>query len=382
MKEILILLKKLSVFIPLGIALLIFPIALLFFSGEFKDIDKVIKIQNQKESRILFGRKYYSDTFYYKLKGAEVRSAKVLALGTSRVMAFRSRFFKNEISFFNGGGGVRKMSQFASLLKELPKSSLPEVLIVAFDQHFFNPNWAGQDKFSDFQKTYSKKTFAETWNWGRLYLLNDILFNTSFSLKTALFNIHNDNLIGLNAKSFNVGYLNDGSWYYGQIAQTLHSEYDEGFEPTIKKIIHGQEDWEHASSIRQESLKELEELLIFCKDNNIHLVSFLPPFAKKVVDAFKEKGELQSYLFKIPAAIQPLYDSYGFKFFDFTDLSTITDDKETFDGYHGSEVAYARLLLRMAKEDSLLANYIDQSFLREKLEKVESPYFLIGTDEF
>ena len=78
-------------------------------------------------------------------------------------------------------------------------------------------------------------------------------------------------------------------------------------------------------------------------DNNIHFHDYL--------HAYMDETECMCRTLDIP-------------WFNFTDLATTGgSDDETVDGFHGSEVAYARITYLMGK-DKTLANYVNN----EKLE--------------
>ena len=53
--------------------------------------------------------------------------------------------------------------------------------------------------------------------------------------------------------------------------------------------------------------------------------------------------------------IKPVHDTYGFEFYDFSNMSKCnSNDTETIDGMHGSEATYIKLLIKMLESGSKL----------------------------
>ena len=66
--------------------------------------------------------------------------------------------------------------------------------------------------------------------------------------------------------------------------------------------------------------------------------------------------------------LKPIFDNYGFELWDTSHLSTYdSNDKEVIDGFHGSEVAYLRLLIYILDKGSVLNNVTDIPTLKKDL---------------
>jgi len=84
----------------------------------------------------------------------------------------------------------------------------------------------------------------------------------------------------------------------------------------------------------------------------------------------KADKESFSYVFKLEPKLQPLFEKYGFHLFDFSDASLMgATDEEMIDGIHGSEKTYLRILIEMAKTDSILNSYVSSVDLKEQLKE-------------
>ncbi|MEM7391341.1 MAG: hypothetical protein AAF492_03250, partial [Verrucomicrobiota bacterium] len=120
--------------------LLIGGIGLVFFAAE-ETVSPDRAIQKQTADRsIIYGPAYSNPNPSYKFKAAVARKPEVLALGTSRVMQFRSWLFTQKPdAFYNAGGAVTKLpdiQQFLALIEPDPK-----VILLGLDHYFFNPAW-------------------------------------------------------------------------------------------------------------------------------------------------------------------------------------------------------------------------------------------------
>lgn len=371
-------LKILILALPLGLILAISFKFLIHSKEIYSNIDSLVDCQsNQNLCQI--GLKYSSPTVQYKLLSILRKKPKIIALGTSRSMAFRSKFFKSGI-FFNSGGGVVRLPDFRKFLSRIPKENSPKVAILGFDQYFFNKKWdpiSGEGINIDFKKNY---TFSYVLSEALTSSINDL---TNIELITKILSLKS-NSIGVTALDKNSGFLNDGSYHYGHIIADPHnpSHEDYQYKDTIHRIKNQIYRFEGGHEVNPDAIHELELLLKEFKSRNIHVVGFLPPYAHKIFDLLKKSGNHQ-YIFKIYEAIQNLFIKNGFSLFDATDLQSLgASDEETIDGFHGSEKAYLRLLVMMAENDPILKTYTeDLNMLKEKI-KTSSPLQVYPKDQF
>jgi len=114
-------------------------------------------------------------------------------------------------------------------------------------------------------------------------------------------------------------------------------------------------------------VKEIQEFADFleeCKEMNIHVVAFLPPYASKVYDRFKEDSDKYPHIFDLYDYLKPICQAQGMSFFDYSDIRSLgANDFETIDGFHGSEVCYLKLLKQLAINDKILSPYVKESSL-------------------
>ncbi len=359
------------------IVLLGFPCFVLYLSGELMSVDKIIELQKQQKKPILFGRGYSNHVYYYKLNCLLARDhVDVITFGTSRVMQFRSKFFKKDVSFYNTGGCVRRLDHLKQFLKMIPQSQEPKIIILGLDQDFFNNN---SNMLKDKNKnvwiphnTGSKDIFKTSWK--KVYT---DFYKGKYSFKAIFQDNDNVKRIGLMAISRDFGFRNDGSCYYGKYTYDPEfiKTWDYQFKDTFKIISEGSNHFEYGDNVSAHAVDELSNLLEECNRRGIYVIGFLPPFAHAVFIKMKSMGNKYKYLFKIEETLRPIFKKYQYSFFNFTDLASIgAPDSETLDGWHGSEKAYLRLLIKIAETDIKLKQYVDLPYIKKKLILSKSDY--------
>jgi len=349
------------IFFILTSILLSLPYYIFFMSKEYISLDEGIKLQNKYEE-IIFGKAYSDENSLYKLKLVSSTSCDILSLGTSRVMQLRDHFFNK--SFCNAGGAIYNIKDATEFLNNTNKDNYPELLLLGLDHNFFHKNWDDE-----------RQNFVEA---NKFFILNTNLLNIYldfFKNKTDLEKLSADTSknIGLYAIMKGTGFRNDGSYFYKdiitknestiiRISQTMNA---------VKKT-YGADRFVKNVSFNNNAIKELDDLLAYCSDNNIPVIGFLPPFAKEVWLEINNNKENYQYMFEIYNASFPHFEKYDFEFYDYSDLSKINASNcEVIDGYHGSEKAYLRMLINMVEKSSILGAYVDTTYLKNKLKKSE-----------
>jgi hypothetical protein len=277
-------------------------------------------------------------------------------------------------SFYNAGYTIASLGEFVPFLKSVPKEKHPEYLIINLDQWMFNETWDKLDRSYD--KSHWSDTFQKNANLSTMISVWKDIFAKKYSFQIT----KNENVttIGLNACFNNTGFRNDGSmWYGGQIKKLLdHNAKANDFEckETLQRIVTGTNRFEFGNTINPKALKALDELLKYCKQQNIQLISFIPPFADKVNEALSKSNHHQ-YMDLVTPACLPIFKKYDDEFYDFRYLKSIdSNDTEVIDGFHGSEVTYLKMLLKMVEANSVLKNVINLAQLKSDLEKAKNKY--------
>lgn len=367
-------LKKTGWFVGLFLLLLIIPSVILYnYSENFKSIESIV---TDTDNKYLVGYAHNENNYKY-LKWANVNSnpkRDILALGSSRVLQFRSEMFTS--SFYNSGYTISSLNDFLPFIKSIPKNRLPNVLIIGLDQWMFNYNWDKLKKTKD--KDYWSSSFT-------MIPKGKILFNVykDFFKKKIQFSptkLANDSIIkiGMNAYINNKGFRNDGSMFYGsQIEKLLNNDNsanDYNLNDTYKRINNGKRNMEYGEAINKESLIVLDTFLNYCKQNDVFVVGFAPPFAIAAINKMNELGKY-AYMSNIEPECNKLFNKYNYEFYNYSNPSIIgANDSNNIDGMHGGEVTYLKMLLNILDSDSKLNGFTNVNQLKKDLESPINRY--------
>lgn len=344
---------------------------ILLAAGELVSIKEIVRMQKNSEDQILLGLAYSNPDIYFKTESALERSPKILVLGASRTMQFRSLFFKNPDEFYNAGGAVEKIEDFNKFLEKLPFGKEPKIIIIGLDHHFFNPN------INNFEENSAEKPkFWGVWQNGIKGLIKDYL-KRKFSLAEIISSRQGSEKFGLNAIINNDGFLNDGSYHYTKYIVNPESNPDYQFKDTLLRIDTGTRRFQYSNEVSEKAIEELDGFLKSAKERNIYIVGFLPPYAHLVYEKMSSMGDKYGYIKKLDNELSPLFSNYGFKFYDFSDINSAgSSDKEAIDGFHGSEKTYVRMLILMLEKNAELREAADKNYLKKMLDKSDNNYYV------
>lgn len=372
-------LKLLWLLVPTVVAVYGFPFAVLAMGGEFTSVSEIVRRQMVSATLILYGPSYSNPVKVFKMSSVLLRRPSVVALGTSRVMQFRAQMFNAPRRFYNAGGAVATVWELRPFLDAIPVGQEPEVLIIGLDQYLFNANYA----------EFDVATPAVELSWVEIiqnakWTVYDDYLHGKFDLATLFKREHRLDRLGLNAIANNTGFRNDGSYYYGKfIANPRGSGNDDiDFATTLDRIRRGTSRFEYGSRVSPHAVDELRAFLKACRERDIHVAAFLPPFAHEVYARMISLGEKYGYLRALPSTLAPALAAHGHTFFDFSDLQSVgAPDEETIDGFHASERAHVRMLLAMSADATLNQYVADRRILEAKL-VTQNPYVVFETAEF
>ena len=287
-------------------------------------------------------------------------------------------------SFYNAGYTISSLTDFKQFIKSIPVDKYPKILIMGLDQWMFNENWDSLNK--EIVKDFSINTtidYNKQFN-NILYICYkvyyDYFINKKIRINSLIETNNNFTPIGLNAFINSKGFRNDGSFYYGtQISKLLKNDNtvdDFLYKDTFKRIERGDRSFEYASNINPKSLVILDSFLNFCKQNDIEVIAFTPPFADAVYKKMKESDNYK-YLIYLISKIRPIFNKYKFEFYQFNNMNSCnSNDSETIDGFHGSERTYLKLLLEILSKQSILNMSCNSSRLKEDLNNGINRYLI------
>jgi hypothetical protein len=347
----------LPIFLILG-----FPLLVLYRSGELLSYEALAARQLLTEP-VLIGMAYSNPSYYMDLNAAVVKKPEVLVVGSSRVEEIRSTFFKKGATTYTASQIIQQMGQFRQFLQNIPSGGNPRVLMLGLDQKFFDPSYdASAFGVEDIGSLLTQPKLPITdvlsnW-WAKWYLIYYYILRGQYPLADIF---HTDNfLVGLTAIVHRLGLRNDGSWNQGDSGQSDGT--------WLSAIDDGVEGFEYSQEISTSSLNELDRLLAECYANKIHVVGFTPPFSPTIYNKIMSMPQNYGYLSLLAPGVKPLFDKYGFTYYDFTDPQSLgATDKDIPDGIHTTERGALMMFLAMAKTDPVLGQYADTDFLEARL---------------
>ncbi len=363
------------------IALLAYPALVIILADEEISVDRVLMLELNAGQATLYGPAFTNDVPYYKLQKTIQNNPDVLILGTSRVMQFRSGFFQQHVKMYNSGGAVLYLWEYKDFLRNIPKQSLPKLIIIGIDQWQFNPNWR-PDRFNLYENNVMREPFIRMEHsflnvlQASYWKIYKYTFRGRINFLTLLNKLFERRQIGLTAIIEQQGFRSDGSYRYGD--QYL-SDLDERFNEVPRRIEDNSRLFERSQNVNnRESI--LEDFLEFCKQNGIHVIAFLPPYSLDSIQRMNNLYPDYKYLSNIASTIKPVFSKYNSTFMDFTDpaILGVISDSEMIDGWHGSEKTYLRIIIRLAEADERLRQLVNLKYLRQLLDTRPGPLYIFG----
>ena len=131
---------------------------------------------------------------------------------------------------------------------------------------------------------------------------------------------------------------------------------------------------QQADKINPAAVAELTRFLEACKERDIEVAAFLPPYALAVYEEIESREDRYPHILQLKAALDPVFETFGFQVFDFANIATFgSSDQEMKDSIHGFETALLRMMISMARENSPLREFADIPGMEGLLENAYSP---------
>ncbi|MEP7293152.1 MAG: hypothetical protein ABI835_15320 [Chloroflexota bacterium] len=355
-------LLKLTLYtLPFALAFLLLS-GFMVYTGEAMPLEIVARLQ-MGDQPILFRPRYGARDLDFKTISANLRQPEILAVGSSRLLQFRSMFFNRQPrAFYNAAAPAWELAQVQQFLAGL--SFTPRILILNLDQPIFNDAWVkpyDAPQVSDFANLFQvNRSFMQE-------VFSGVISKEGFDFGRYLARIEpglGGTALGLRAIRDGHGFRNDGSEQYGDflVAHWLDPQAER--QRHLDLVRDGGEMYVYGDTVSAARLQQLDDVLRWCDQRGITVIGFLPSFMPTLYQQIMTDGN-HSYLQKLDAALAPIFERYGFAYFNFSDGATLgaTDD-DFFDGWHASERINLRLYSQMrAALPDLLGDYSDPAFL-------------------
>ncbi len=375
-------LTRLIIFVAPVLLLFTPPLAVLQLGGEVAGLDVEQVVVDQRESsgrrETLYGLAYSECAVSYKRASLAIRTPEVLVLGTSRVLQFRSEFFRDPSVVYNAGRAIRRLRHLQQFLDAVPESAWPRLLILGLDQNFFNPAWdaGGDDIYRRELRGCGDTLELLQRSWRSIY--GDF---TAGKLPIDELVTSDIGRIGLTARLRNGGFRADGSYQYDAERIDRYASGHPHFEfaDTMARIAGRRSRFKPAVRTSGHSASTLRALGDRLAAAGVHVVAFLPPFPPSVVEALSATGDY-GYLTQLPSVVREALPAATFV--DYTDISDwgATDDDDV-DGIHCSERTYSRLLGDLARRDVRLGAHVDVPHLVRIIARGEHPMLVLPRDD-
>ena len=149
------------------------------------------------------------------------------------------------------------------------------------------------------------------------------------------------------------------------------------FRNTLERIELGVNRFEYGQDLSIQALNDIDELLKYCSEKNIYVTGFLPPYANRIYRCMINRDDKYAYINKIYPALNRKFSKYNYQIYDFSDVHACnSNDNEVIDGFHGSEVSYAKLLCKIASQNKIINNFVDTEKIKKLLKSKKNDFYL------
>ncbi len=322
----------------------------------------------------LFGSGVSQDFVDYKLQLYAKVKPQITTIGSSRVMQFRRAYFAPETSYMNMGGVAGNLKILRSTLDAMLRVHVPEAVIIGLDFWWFMPRWeadpGGSTRPTSGSYGYRPASLKQPWTWlleGKISpaeLARPLLGLFGHGFRQDRF--------GVMAQQTDDGFGPDGAWYYTGDVTGRRRPYDYQFQATLDEAKYGIKAFYHAmpgeEAPCQEHLDAICGMVSRLQSRGVQTYVFIAPLSGRVLDYMRGRPEAYRHLFQLREALF----ARGLDVLDCTDARAFgASDCEFVDGFHGGEVAYARILRLLAESRPQLARYVARDRIDDALARWE-----------
>ena len=326
----------------------------------------------------LAGQKLTDFAFSYKKALTDRLHPTILALGSSRVAQFRQSFFT--VPFVNAGVAMTNVEEGNQFFNDViaGNDQKPQLVILGIDIWWFN------DRYHVNNSTPRELPLKQHGGQNilffpqSLHLVYEGIRKGTISVEQFMrgaFRILPDNYgIGVEGRFNMTGFGPDGSAYYIERVAG-QSKGDLKFQDSLRKIQSGNPhtQFAHGASASHTRVHQFVDLLFKFKAQSIKTILFFTPFPQTIQMALANKKEEYAY---IPDLKYALIKS-GIPFYDFSDATILdSNDCEFFDGIHGGEIIYARIIKTIYDSDPSIRDFVDIQYLQQIIKQYRGHTFI------
>ncbi len=374
------LIRLIVFFFPIFLVICILS-GLAYTSGESWDYNQIIETQIAKPYT-QYGPYDGNRLLPYKLQAINHYQPEVVILGSSRVLHYRSAFFKENVMVYNASSYGWGLNRYKTILHHLATSETPpEVVIIGLDQWRFQENWKLQRDEAAIAEASTPVRY-----WQAIGHVTNAMIGEGATLKSLVDVVvpHNkqQGVLGISAILGTGGYIYDGSF---QIAPKLWAKAQSNIQIVAEGIVQADEKmfkyFPYAEGLATSSFETLQDILQIASDSNIYVIGYFSPFPPTIYVAMQTSGNF-AYVDEAAAQLEAVFEDFGFSFFDFTDGSRLGgSDAEFWDSLHPTEQHMIRIHLKLASElPGLIGLKTDEGHLKQILAENDNPAYVFTID--
>lgn len=293
--------------------------------------ERVLEIQKKED--ILYSQRYDNTEMGYKVLGAQLNRAEILALGMSTILGWRQSHFPG-LKFYNAGvnaGQIAGFDDMREILAALPDGARPRVVLLGLGPWMFNPAYPPNVPSVGYKRLFEKlsadhsrlarvrKAYARIVERFHSYqvLVQDKRNWAKFLIPETGFKG-----IGLDARMFGAGYAPDGSFHNPEEYETRKADtYDAAQWKT--RLANDHFSMVPADVLDENAVARLLHLLAYCRGRNIRVIGILLPLRNDLYAAFERSPRSRAFYNEYRRRVSAELRQAGASSFDFTDPETL-----------------------------------------------------------
>lgn len=363
-------------FIVLSILAFLFFIVLKYLELLYEHNTYEEIVARQIKNNSIYGSALNENYFSYRLEMIKQTKPDIVILGTSRVGLFRQFYFnKTMITATNGANTLSEMEIFINRMLNIHK---PKVVILNLDPWWLLKTFPNYSNAT--YQTLSGKDITEekVLNILKYLLSNKIPLSTKFFNQNFIPNPYtNYDSLGIRAIQQSDGSLRDGSTAYVSIIYGVGKFQDIGFQNTLYRLKKQISPFNYGETLDQKRIQQFEKIQDILRKNGIEVIAFIAPIAPTIYDTIQKTYKKQFYYLNEINLYAKQYHIYNF----FNPQSIDSSDCEFYDGFHGGDIAYAKILLKIAQTNNVIRDSINIKTLRQLVDERKDHTFALQHKE-
>lgn len=323
----------------------LFPLLIMFFSGELIGVYEAVK----EDREVTFGLSYSYPVKFYKTQKTNLLKPEILVLGSSRSMQYSSSFFDSKKSFYCAGGAINALENFNQFWKNIENK--PEYLIVTIDPWWFN------EKFDNLNKNYFDVDFERPGNPARVFVNQwNTVYQDLFSGKISLSKIiENKQDYGLTAIMKNEGFIQDGTYQYN--TSKLKKGFEADKDAYVNDALNNRDRFQVCNEVNPKAVKKFIKFIKKAsKELGKENVFVMYPSLPSTLLQQLEKETHQNYFYLNDSLTTQLeninFDNYYY--------SNFNEDEQMLDGIHPDMTTIQLDLDKFAETNSNIKNILSK----------------------